>query len=281
MVRPMLERTKRTIRAEDVRGVKELRKLGPLLRVATGLQACRSTELALCRYGGGSGLARASGPHAAGVGDGLCPATVSRRRRRDGGDGATVFRRDGTGQPRAGLGELRCDRLKPVLRTASQPIAPREAVRNPESRRFRSGLLGQREPRAEQDWLLGQREPRAEQDWLLGQPEPPCRTGLASRPAGAACRTGLASRPAGTAVPNRIGCQAFDRVGFPVWWELAPVPWRRTRVLFTGGRSVSGLAGFRDQGDPSAGQRPASFGAANQATQTARRRVPRRPPRLP
>jgi hypothetical protein len=52
MVRPMLERTKRTIRAEDVQGVKELRKLGPLLRVATGLQACRSTELELCRYGG-------------------------------------------------------------------------------------------------------------------------------------------------------------------------------------------------------------------------------------
>jgi hypothetical protein len=52
MVRAMLERTKRTIRAEDVQGVKELRKLGPLLRVATGLQACRSTELELCRYMG-------------------------------------------------------------------------------------------------------------------------------------------------------------------------------------------------------------------------------------
>jgi hypothetical protein len=31
MVRPMLEQTKRKIRAEDVQGVKELRKLGPLL----------------------------------------------------------------------------------------------------------------------------------------------------------------------------------------------------------------------------------------------------------
>ena len=33
---------------------------------------------------------RASGPDAAGVGAGLCLATVSRRRRRDGGDGATA-----------------------------------------------------------------------------------------------------------------------------------------------------------------------------------------------
>jgi hypothetical protein len=33
---------------------------------------------------------RASGPNAEGVGVGLCPATVSRRRRRDGDDGATA-----------------------------------------------------------------------------------------------------------------------------------------------------------------------------------------------
>jgi len=33
---------------------------------------------------------RASGPDAEGVGAGLCPATVSRRRRWDGGDGATA-----------------------------------------------------------------------------------------------------------------------------------------------------------------------------------------------
>jgi hypothetical protein len=33
---------------------------------------------------------QASGPNAEGVGAGLCPATVSRRRRRDGGDGATA-----------------------------------------------------------------------------------------------------------------------------------------------------------------------------------------------
>ena len=35
-------------------------------------------------------ITRASGPDAEGVGAGLCPATVSRRRRRDGGDGATA-----------------------------------------------------------------------------------------------------------------------------------------------------------------------------------------------
>ncbi len=41
---------------------------------------------------------RASGPDAEGVGAGLCPATVSRRRRRDGGDGATASPQRASGE---------------------------------------------------------------------------------------------------------------------------------------------------------------------------------------
>jgi len=43
-------------------------------------------------------ITRASGPDAEGVGGGLCPATVSRRRRRDGVDGATASPQRASGE---------------------------------------------------------------------------------------------------------------------------------------------------------------------------------------
>jgi hypothetical protein len=162
MVRPMLERTKRTIRAEDVQSVKELRKLGPLL---SGLRTVGTErDRAGNRKRVHGSVLRADSACA------LQPCWMGRSSRRSGGwRSHGLMGCAGFGLPVAtglqacrstelalcrsmgGLGALRPDRLKPVLRTASQPIAPREAVRNPESRRCRSGLLGQREPRAEQD----------------------------------------------------------------------------------------------------------------------------------
>jgi hypothetical protein len=75
----------------------ELRRLGVTPAVETAYVGLFTGNMASCHFPLADlrrlVFARASSPDAEGVGDGLCPATVSRRRRRDGGDGATDARR--------------------------------------------------------------------------------------------------------------------------------------------------------------------------------------------